>query len=153
MRTITMPTGRQVMGVGELSDTLYQRLAYADFVPALSQQLTPTGLLAAAVAAGLSRQGIDDTSILLMLKNLRDLLEDVAEQTHQDWLEDSDKPLRAEIVVLADHRYLTRPGRKDFMDLATLNYCEQLPFPAATTYTMYLAPLYIFWLRTLDAPS
>lgn len=153
MKTITMPTGQQVMSVGELSDALYQRLAYADFVPALSQPLTPAGLLAAAVAAGLSRQGIDDTSIILMLKNLKDLLQDVAEQTHQDWLENSDKPLRAEIVVLADHRYLTRPGKKEFMDLATLNYCDELPYPAATTYTMFLAPLYIFWLRTLDALS
>lgn len=148
-----MPTAQQVMDVGELSTVLYQRLFYAQFMPSLDKQLTPAGLLAAAVAAGLSRQGIDDTSIILMLKNLKDLLQDVAEQTHQDWLEESNKPLRAEIIVLADHRYLTRPGREDFMDLATLNYCDQLTYPAATTYTMFLAPLYLFWLRTLDALS
>lgn len=153
MKTITMPTAQQLLGVGELSNALYQRLVYAAFMPALNEQLTPVGLLAAAVAAGLSRQGIDDTSILLMLKSLKDLLEDVAKQTHQDLLENSEKPLRSEIVILVDHRYLTRPGRDDFMDLATLNYCDQLPYPAATAYTMYLAPLYIFWLRTLDAIS
>lgn len=143
MRQVTLPSAQML----NAPEPLNNRLRYAGWLPPRDESLQPRQLLGVLVAFNLCQLGIDDTSIMLSLKQLQQRLTEVAEQTHASYLADDNEPLSPLIVTLVDYRYAIWPGDDMFFDLATLNYIDKLPRPQATTCSIHLAATYMQGLQ------
>lgn len=149
MKQITLPSA-QVLNAPE---PLNNRLQHAGWLPSGDEPLQPKQLLGVLLAFNLRQLGVDDTTVMLSLRHLREQLQEVAEQTHASFLTDDDAPLSPLIVTLVDYRYAFWPGDDQFFDMKTLNYISNLSRPPAVTCTLHLASLYMQGLQDYGQES